>query len=133
MLDNLGGFVGKIKVLSPFKNGKQLWIGLDEPGFRRKVFRLVDTELVDSEHIVAGLTVFEPGESSSWHNHPDSEEIDIVVEGSGTLVDDGVLSPFEKGEWMFIPKGVFHQHKNTGNEPLQLVWMYTPPGELPKT
>ncbi len=125
--------MGKIKVLSPFKNGKELWIGLDEPGFRRKVFRLVDKELVNSEHIVAGLTIFDPGESSSRHNHDASEEVDIIVKGHGTLVEGDERVPFKEGDWMFIPTGVFHQHVNNGDEPMWLIWMYTPPGELPKT
>jgi mannose-6-phosphate isomerase-like protein (cupin superfamily) len=125
--------MGQIKVLFPFKDGEEIWLGLDTPGFRRKVFRTVSKELVNSEFIVAGLTVFEPGECSAWHNHPDSEELDIIVRGSGTLKDGEDLVPFKEGEWMFIPKGVFHQHRNTGDEPMWLIWMYTPPGELPKT
>jgi oxalate decarboxylase/phosphoglucose isomerase-like protein (cupin superfamily) len=125
--------MGQIKVLFPFKDGEEIWLGLDTPGFRRKVFRTVSKELVNSEFIVAGLTVFEPGESSAWHNHSDSEELDIIVRGSGLLKDGEDLIPFREGEWMFIPKAVFHQHRNTGDEPLWLIWMYTPPGELPKT
>ena len=124
--------MGKIKVLFPFKDGKETWLGLDTPGFRRKVFTTVDKALVDSEHIVAGLTVFEPGESSAWHNHAESEEVDIIIRGSGMVVDGDEHVPFKEGDWMFIPTGVFHQHRNTGNEPLWLVWLYTPPGELPK-
>ena len=62
--------MGKIKVLFPFKDGEEIWLGLDTPGFRRKVFRTVSKELVDSEHIVAGLTVFEPGESSCSAQSP---------------------------------------------------------------
>jgi putative monooxygenase len=123
--------VAQVKVLRPFKDGKEIWIGLDTPGFRRKVFRLVDKELVGSEHIVAGLTIFEPGESSSRHNHPGSEEVDIMVRGTGDVVADGHRTPFGEGDWVFIPAGVFHQHINNGNEPLWLIWMYTPPGELP--
>jgi oxalate decarboxylase/phosphoglucose isomerase-like protein (cupin superfamily) len=118
--------------MRPFKDGKEIWIGLDTPGFRRKVFRLVDKELVGSEHIVAGLTIFEPGESSSLHNHPGSEEVDIMVKGTGDVMVDGKPIPFAEGDWVFIPEGVFHQHVNNGNEPLWLIWMYTPPGELPK-
>ncbi|MGG5832785.1 hypothetical protein ACQ4LK_21650 [Bacillus pumilus] len=33
---------------------------------------------------------------------------------------------------MFIPDGVSHQHVNTGDEPLWLIWLYTPQGQLPK-
>ena len=76
--------------------------------------------------------MFEPGEASALHNHPESEEIDIIIRGSGVLVDDGQEVPFKEGAWMFIPTGVFHQHRNTGTEPLWLIWIYTPPGELPK-
>jgi len=125
--------MGKIKILSPFKDGKEIWIGLDTPGFRRKVFRLVDEELVNSKHIVAGLTIFDPGEASSNHNHPESEEIDIIIRGHGDLLDDGVRIPFKEGDWMFIPAGVFHQHINNGDEPILLIWMYTPPEDLPTT
>jgi mannose-6-phosphate isomerase-like protein (cupin superfamily) len=124
--------MGKIKVLFPFKDGEEIWLGLDTPGFRRKVFRTVNKDLVDSDHIVAGLTVFEPGERSAVHNHPESEELDIILRGSGILIDGDEHVSFKAGEWMFIPKGVFHQHQNTGDEPLWLIWMYTPPGELPK-
>lgn len=73
------------------------------PSFRWKVFTTVDKALVDSEHIVAGLIVFEPGQSSAWHNHPASEEVDIILSGSGTLVDGDEEVPFKAGEWMFIP------------------------------
>jgi putative monooxygenase len=54
--------MGQIKVLFPFKDGDEVWLGLDTPGSRRQVFRTVDKKLVDSQHIIAGLTVFEPGE-----------------------------------------------------------------------
>ncbi|HEY6043084.1 MAG TPA: cupin domain-containing protein [Anaerolineae bacterium] len=124
--------MAKIKILAPFKDAKEIWLGLDRPGYRRKVFRLVDKELRDSDYIVAGLTVFEPGESSAWHNHPDSEELDIIIHGQGEVVDADERRPFRPGDWMFIPKGEFHQHVNNGEEPMWLIWMYTPPGELPK-
>jgi putative monooxygenase len=57
--------MGQIKVLFPFKDREEIWLGLDTPGFRRKVFRTVDKKLVDSEYIVAELTVFEPGKVSA--------------------------------------------------------------------
>jgi putative monooxygenase len=124
------------KTLKPFKDGEEIWLGLDSPGYRRKVFRLVDARLTGSEHIVAGLTIFDPGEASAYHNHPGSEEVDIVLKGEcraewGTA--DGVQQTGEMGspDFMTIGKGVFHKHYNIGNEPLWLVWFYTPPGELP--
>ncbi len=126
------------KILKPFRDGKQIWLGLDTPGYRRKVFRLVDASLVGSEHIVAGLTIFDPGESSSYHNHPESEEVDFIVKGCaraewGSEVEVQKEAELETHDFMTIGKGVFHKHINTGDEPLWLIWFYTPPGELPTT
>ena len=60
--------MGQIKVLLTFKDGDEIWLGLDTSGFRRKVFRTADKKLVDSEHLVAGLTMFEPGKVSAVVN-----------------------------------------------------------------
>lgn len=78
-------------------------MGLDTPEFRRKVFRTFNKELMKSEHIVDGLTVFEPGEASVVHNHPASEEVDIILRGSGILVDGDEEVLFNAREWMFTP------------------------------
>jgi len=121
-----------VKVIRTFAEGKQSWIGLDNPGFRRKVFRTVDAELCGSEFLVAGITVFPQGEASSLHVHPGSEEINVILSGSGEAVDaDGNRQPFGTHDMIFVPKDLKHQHVNTGNEPLVLLWAYTPPGENP--
>ncbi len=122
-------------VLKPFKDAEEIWLGLDAPEKKmvRKVFRLITRERVNSKHFCAGLTIFEPGEASSMHSHPGSEEIDFIVKGSGILVSEGEERPFDEHDFMFVPEGVPHQHINTGNEPLWLIWIYSPQGELPKT
>ena len=45
--------MGQIKVLFPFKDGEEVGLGFDTPGFRRRFFRTVNKELVNSELIVA--------------------------------------------------------------------------------
>ena len=72
----------KVRLISPFDDAEQIWIGLDEPGMRRKVFRFVSPE-TGSEEFMAGITIFEPGEASSYHVHPESEEINLVLGGLG--------------------------------------------------
>ena len=123
----------KIRTINPYRDANAFWLGLDQPGFRRKVFKIVDRELVNSEFMVAGLTIFDPGESSSVHNHPESEEINYIVRGSGTVLSEGEEEEFGSNSFMFIPKGVVHRHVNTGTEPLWLVFIYTPPGDTPTT
>ena len=122
----------KVRLISPFEDAEQIWLGLDEPGQRRKVFRFVSPD-IGSELFMAGITIFEPGESSSYHVHEDSEEINLVIEGSGTLVSEGDEATFVQGQAMWVPKGVHHQHRNTGLAPLVLLWVYTPQAPLPRT
>jgi quercetin dioxygenase-like cupin family protein len=122
----------KVRLLSPFEDGEPIWIGLDTPGMRRKVSRLVSPS-IGSEEFMGGVTIFDPGESSSMHIHEDSEEINIVLGGGGTIVSDDEEREFTTGEWMWIPRGTFHQHRNTGTEPLQLAWIYTPQADLPSS
>ena len=120
----------KVRLISPFDDAEQIWIGLDEPGKRRKVFRFV-SPATGSEEFMAGITIFEPGEASSYHIHPESEEINLVLAGSGVVVSEGEEAAFDPGQAMWVPKGVYHQHRNTGSEPLRLLWVYTPQAELP--
>ena len=127
-----------IQVIDPFSQGRHgaqpNWLGLGAEGMRRKVFKVVDESLRCSEFLTGGLTIFEPGEASSLHNHPDSEEINFIVRGSGEVVQpDGSRTEFAPYTFMFIPKGVPHQHVNTGREPLWLVFVYGPHGSLPVT
>jgi mannose-6-phosphate isomerase-like protein (cupin superfamily) len=120
----------KVRLISPFDDAEQIWIGLEEPGMRRKVFRFLSPEF-GSEEFMAGITVFEPGEASSYHVHPISEEVNLVMSGSGIVVSDGEEAEFGSGSVMWVPKGVHHQHRNTGTEPLKLLWVYSPQAELP--
>jgi putative monooxygenase len=123
-----------IHVIDPFSIDHPLWLGLDDAGFRRKVFKVVDGDRLGSTFLTGGLTIFEPGEASSLHNHPESEEINFIVRGSGQVVTDGADPvPFTEHTFMYIPKGVRHQHVNTGREPLWLVFVCGPHGELPTT
>jgi mannose-6-phosphate isomerase-like protein (cupin superfamily) len=122
----------RARLISPFQDGEPIWIGLDEEGMRRKVFRFVSPD-IGSEEFMAGITIFEPGEASSYHVHQDSEEINLVLEGSGLLVSEGEETPFEAGQAMWMPKGVHHQHRNTGAGPLKLFWVYTPQAPLPQS
>ena len=123
-----------IHVIDPFSEAQPAWLGLDEAGFRRKVYKVVDQRLRDSEFLTSGLTIFEPGEASSLHDHPDSEEINFIVRGCGEVrSDDGTVTPFSTHTFMYIPKGIKHQHVNTGREPLWLVFVYGPHGVLPAT
>ena len=118
-----------MQVLHPFSDGSPLWIG--EEGYRRKVFR-ISGQGIRGELIASGLTIFEPGEASSYHSHPDSEEVNFIAKGSGQVkTETGEILEFGEHDFMHMPKGHAHQHINTGDEPLWIVWIYSPQTNLP--
>ena len=44
-----------------------------------------------------------------WHNHPDTDEVFIVIEGSMKIeLEDGVVE-LNPGEMYVVPKGVMHK------------------------
>ena len=123
-----------IHVIDPFQEANPAWLGLGEDGLRRKVFKVIDEDLRGSEFLTGGLTIFEPGEASSLHSHPGSEEINFIVAGTGEVVaEDGGRTPFAAHTFMYIPRGVKHQHVNTGREPLWLIFVYGPHGQVPRS
>lgn len=123
----------KIQVIKTFKEAEQVWIGLEEEGHRRKIYRAVNETQVGAKKIVAGLAVFEPGERCAAHSHPGCEEINFIVRGSGIVTDTthDEKTPFGLHDFIFIPEGVEHIHTNTGDESLYLLFAYAPPGVLP--
>ena len=48
-------------------------------------------------------------------------------------MSEGEEAEFEDGQAMWVPKGVHHQHRNTGSTALKLLWVYTPQAPLPQT
>ena len=122
----------KVRLISPFDDAEQIWIGLDEPGIAARS---------------SGSCRPRWAPRSSWPASPSSSRArrarttstlsrrrsTSCSTGSGLLVSEGEEAEFEPGHAMWVPKGVHHQHRNTGTEPLKLLWVYTPQAELPTT
>lgn len=120
-------------VLDPQKDGKVDVRGSAQDRTLRTILRMIDGELTGSEHFLGGLAIFEPGTTVSFHSHPDAEEVNVVLAGQGLFITDQGARPIKLGDWQFIPKGVPHCHENTGDTPLTILWLYSPPSTtLPK-
>ena len=120
-------------VLDPDKHGNVEMRGNAEDRSLRKIIRMIDSNLTGSEFFMGGLATFEPGVKAPLHDHPDAEEINVVVEGEGLFITDQGTQPIKPGDWQFIPKGVPHSHENTGDTPLTIIWVYSPPtSTIPK-
>lgn len=114
-------------VLNPERDGRTDIRGTVAANSLRTITRMLDGDLHNSEQFMAGLATFEPGTRVSSHLHADAEEICVVMEGKGNLITDKGSYPIKVGEWQFIPKGVAHSHENTGDVPLTILWVYSPP------
>lgn len=76
---------------------------------------------IKTEQLGADTYYFRPGQVLAYHQHPDSDQIFIVLSGKGKFyLDDGVENVFDvsTGSMILAPKGVWHQLINTSDDPL---------------
>ncbi len=86
---------------------------LENPGMRG--------ESCITQSLYAGLQLILPGEIAPSHRHSQSA-LRFIVEGSGAYTAvDGERTTMYPGEFIITPSWTFHDHGNTGNEPV--VWM----------
>lgn len=99
------------------------WIDMD-------VKWLVTSGNVGAENSVFGLTVFPPGAKHDVHRHPNAEEVEYIVSGSGVAQvgeDDVEISA---GELVFVPANEYHGFHNTSDGETVMVWTYAPAASL---
>lgn len=86
---------------------------------------LVTRELAGSDTTVVGYSVFPPGAKHALHRHPNAEEWEFVISGSGIKHVDGVDVPIAAGDVVFSARNTFHGVANTSSETLTTLWGYT--------
>ncbi len=95
-----------------------------------RVSRIIISEhTVGAKNIAMGTNVTEVGSRIPAHAHENEEEAMFIISGKGTLILNGGEEeiPIEAGTAIFAPKGVAHEIVNTGNEPMKIIWAYSPP------
>ena len=68
-------------------------------------------------NLLAEITL-PPGTSIGPHSHTEDTEFYIILEGSGTVNDNGTEKPVEKGDVTITGNGETHSIANTGSTPL---------------
>jgi quercetin dioxygenase-like cupin family protein len=91
---------------------------------------LVTSKTVGSENCVFGLTYFAPGAKHDIHRHPNAEETEYIVSGSGVAAvgDDNVR--VDAGEMIFVPRNEYHGFHNDTDTEAVMVWTYAPAASL---
>ena len=57
------------------------------------------------------------------------EETHVFISGTGEAILDGKKSKFGPNSLVAVPAGTLHNFVNTGQEPLKLFTVYSPPEE----
>ena len=69
----------------------------------------------------------QPGQSTQRHYHARSEEIYLVVEGTGRMELEGEERDVNAGDAILIPPGAWHEITATGDAPLRILCCCSPP------
>lgn len=64
------------------------------------------------------LFTVQPGGHTPRHSHNYEHEV-LIVEGSGTVEENGTLHEIRQGDVLFVTPNVVHQFVNTGDSPLK--------------
>lgn len=121
------------------KADPQLTALLVDPGLRKPPFRIAaltrraDNEVLDldwgtiewhvsgplgnSDTLTTGRGVIAVGKANGRHFHPNADEVLHVVSGRIRHTMDGVTVEMGPGDTVSIPRGVYHNAENIGNEP----------------
>jgi putative monooxygenase len=80
------------------------------------------------KNVSMGMNITEVGSMIPDHVHEESEEVLFLMSGRAKIVIEG------EGEWeigpetaFYSPLGKKHRVENIGDEPLRIVWVYSPP------
>jgi mannose-6-phosphate isomerase-like protein (cupin superfamily) len=107
---------------------------MDLPHGRGKSINLFNPSNA-TKNVDVHINVLNPGvKKGAIHYHKTIENVYIILEGNGTIVDkDGKVYPIRAGQAVFLKPGEnvdTHEIFNTGTGPLKLVEIYSPPQPL---
>ncbi len=93
----------------------------------------VGPEVNGAQRFSGGIVTLAPGGGHARHNHPGSEEIILVMAGSGQqMVEDEAGNPVTAevgpGCTIYVPESRFHATLNTGTGVMTLFVVYSPAG-----
>lgn len=98
-------------------------IDLEDVAKENEYFRKVLFTGTHSQLVVMALR---PGEEIGEEVH-EVDQFIYLVKGKGQAVLAGAVAPFEEGEALCIPAGKLHNVRNTGDTPMKLFTVYSPP------
>lgn len=85
---------------------------------------------IQVSNFCVGYVTLEPkGGQVPWHNQ-EQDEVYFVISGTGEMCLGQERQAIQAGQAVQIPPGVFHQLTNTGDEPMAMMYIYGPAGDV---
>jgi quercetin dioxygenase-like cupin family protein len=98
---------------------------LEEEGWDQMAVQwLVTRDSVGANDHVLGITVFAPGAHHHPHRHPNAEEAQYLIKGSGLARVGDKLIRQETGDTVFVPRNELHGFTNDSAEETVMIWTY---------
>lgn len=94
-------------------------VAKDNPDFRKVLWT--------GEHAQIVVMTVPVGGEIGDEVHPETDQILTFVSGTGHADLEGHTHPIEAGDQCVVPAGAQHNFRNTGDEPLVLYTIYSPP------
>ncbi len=85
----------------------------------------ITTRVFPGDQAMLSIVSFEPHSEGSIHAHPE-EQWGVLLEGSGTRIQDGVPVPVREGDFWRTPGGVEHGFK-AGPDGARVLDVFAPP------
>lgn len=92
---------------------------------------LLTKNTVGSKKVMLGVSTFTPGTDTPQKVH-EEEELCFVTKGKGSITVEGKEFPYTSPSAIYIPAGVPHGVRNTGDEDVVMIYVFSYP-EYPPT
>jgi mannose-6-phosphate isomerase-like protein (cupin superfamily) len=80
-----------------------------------------------ARHVDVHINVLRPsGPGGTYHYHPGSENVYIVLQGTGVMVAEGQEHTLRKDDVVFIPAGARHSLSARGDQDFVIIEIYAP-------
>ena len=80
-----------------------------------------------SDMVSVSELIIDPGVDAPVHTHDNLADSIFVVSGRAEALVNGEWVPAGPGDYLFVPSGVEHGIRNTGDSPLKLFIHHSPP------
>jgi mannose-6-phosphate isomerase-like protein (cupin superfamily) len=95
--------------------------GLKEGKGTIKLFHILEKDELSGKGRLCAREIIEPGNSVGYHRHEGDFELYYVLEGEGSVNDNGFETTVKKGDVLRTGSGEFHSIKNVGEKNLELI------------